>query len=81
MCKKIIEYGFHAKEWKKAVAEKKQIAEMGSDELLQNRTRKNNIILETILFSTWHPKLNAIPSILKNIVHSISNNLKLSKYF
>ena len=80
MCKKIIEYGFHAKEWKKAVAEKKQVAEMGSDELLQNRTGENKDT-QTILFSTWHPKLNAIPSILKNIVHSISNNLKLSKYF
>lgn len=49
MCKKIIEYGFHAKEWKKAVAEKKQVAEMGSDELLQNRTRKNYYSRDNII--------------------------------
>ena len=49
-------------------------------ELLRDRTRENKDP-QTILVSTWHPKLSAIPSILKNNFHLISANRRLSKIF
>ena len=53
---------------------------MDRKELLRDRKRENKDP-QTILVSTWHPKLSDIPSILKNNFHFISNNLKLSKIF
>ena len=75
LCKKFIEHGFHEKELKKTV---KQVAKMDRNELLQDRIRENKDS-HTILVSTWHPKLSAIPSILKNNFHLISSDPKLSK--
>ena len=77
LCKKFIERGFHEKELKKTV---KQVAKMDRNELLQDRIRENKDP-HTILVSTWHPKLSAIPSILKNNFHLISSDPKLSKIF
>ena len=51
---------------------------MDRNELLRDQTRENP---QTILISTWHPKLNAIPSILKNNFNLISNDPKLPKIF
>ena len=53
---------------------------MDRNELLRDRTQENKDP-QTKLVSTWHPKLSAIPSILKNNFHLISNNPKLSKVF
>ena len=77
LCKKIIERGFHEKELKKTV---KQVAKMDRNELLQDRIRENKDP-QTILVSTWHPKVSAIPSVLKNNFHLISRDPKLSKNF
>ena len=77
LCKKFIERGFHEKELKKTV---KQVAIMDKNELLRDRIRENKDP-QTILVSTWHPKLSAIPSILKNNFHLISSDPKLSKIF
>ena len=77
LCKKIIELGFHEKEWKKTI---KQEAKRDRSELLQDRTRENKDP-QTILVSTWHPKLSAIPSLLKNNFHLISPDHILSKIF
>ena len=43
----------------------KQVAKMDRNELLRDQTRENKDP-QTILVSTWHPKLSTIPSILKN---------------
>ena len=48
---------------------------MDKNELLRDRTQKNKN-LQTILVSTRHSKLNAIPSVLKNNFHLISNDPK-----
>ena len=77
LCKKFIECGFHEKELKKTI---KQVAKMDRNELLRDRIRENKDT-QTILVSTWHPKLSAIPSILKNNFHLISSDPKLSKTF
>ena len=77
LCKKFIELDFHEKELKKTV---KQAAKMDRNELLRDRIRENKDP-HTILVSTWHPKLSAIPSILKNNFHLISSDPKLSKFF
>ena len=53
---------------------------MDRNELLRDRFRENNDP-QTILVSTWHPKLSAIPSILKNNFYLISSDPKLSKIF
>ena len=53
---------------------------MDRNELFRDRIRENKDP-QTILVSTWHPKLSAIPSILKNIFHLISRDPKLSKTF
>ena len=75
--KKIIECGFHEKELKKTI---KQVPKMNKNELLRDRIRENKDP-ETILVSAWHPKLSAIPSILKSNFHLIFGDLKLSKIF
>ena len=77
LCKKFIEHSFHEKELKKTI---KQVAKMDRNELLQDRIPENKDP-PTILVSTWHPKLSAIPSILKNNFHLISRDPKLSKIF
>ena len=41
-----------------------QVAEMGRNKLLRKRTLEDTDP-HTILVITWHPKLNAIPSILR----------------
>ena len=53
---------------------------MDRGELLRCRTRENKDP-QTILVSTWYPKLNAIPIILKNDFHLISYNPKVSEIF
>ena len=53
---------------------------MDWNELLRDRIRENKDP-QTILVSTWHPKLSAIPSILKNNFYLISSDPKLSKIF
>ena len=53
---------------------------MDRRELLRDRSRENKDP-QTILVSTWHPKLSAIPSILKNNFHLISSDPELSKIF
>ena len=53
---------------------------MDRNELLRDRIRENKDP-QTILVSTWHPKLSAIPSILKHIFYLISSDPKLSKIF
>ena len=53
---------------------------MDRNELLRYRIRENKDP-QTILVSTWHPKLSAIPSILKNNFHLISSDPELSKIF
>ena len=53
---------------------------MDRNELLQDRIREKKDP-QTILDSTWHPKLSAIPSILKNNFYSISSDPTLSKIF
>ena len=53
---------------------------MDRNELLRDRIRENKDP-QTILVSTWHPKLSAIPSILKHNFHLISSDPKLSKIF
>ena len=75
--KKFIERGLDEKELKKTI---KQVAKMDRNELLGDRIRENKDP-QTILVSTWHPKLSAIPSILKNNFHLISSDPKLSKIF
>ena len=53
---------------------------MDRNKLLRNLTRENKDPI-TILVSTWHPRVNVIPSILNNNSHLISNNPELSKIF
>ena len=77
LCKQFIERGFHEKELKKTI---KQVTKMDRNELLQDRIRKRKDP-QTILVSTWHPKLSATPSILKYNFHLISSDPKLSKIF
>ena len=77
LCKQFIERGFHEKELKKTI---KQVAKMDRNELLRDRIRENKDP-QTILVSTWHPKLSAIPSILKNNFYLISSDPKLSNIF
>ena len=60
--KKFKERGFCEKELKKPI---KQVAKMDRKELLRDRTRENKRP-QAILVSAWHPKLNAILSILVN---------------
>ena len=74
---RFIERCFHENELKKTI---KQVAKMNRNELLRDQIRENKDI-KTILVSTWHPKLSAIPSNLKHNFHLISSNLKLSKTF
>ena len=74
LCKKFIERSFHEKEFKKTI---KQVAKMNRTELLRDRIREKKDS-QTILVSTWHPKLRAIPSTLKNNFHLISSDPKLS---
>ena len=76
ICNKIIERSFHEKQFKKIV---KQVAEIEQN-CYKIETRENKDP-QTILVSTWYPKLNTIPSIFKNNFHFISNKLKLSKTF
>ena len=77
LCKQFIEHGFHEKQLKKTI---KQVVKMVRKELLRDRIRENKD-LQTILVSTWHPKLSAIPSILKQNFHLICSDSKLSKFF
>ena len=77
MCKKFIERGFYEKEFKKTI---KQVAKMERNELLRDRARENKE-QQTISVRMWHPILSAVPSILKNNFHLISNDPKLSKIF
>ena len=53
---------------------------MDRNELLRDRIGENKDP-QTTLVSTWHPKLSAIPSILKHNFHLISSDPKLSKIF
>ena len=53
---------------------------MNRNELLRDRIWEKKDP-QTILVSTWHPKLSAIPSILKNNFYLISSDPKLSKIF
>ena len=53
---------------------------MDTNELLGDRIRENKDP-QTILVRTWHPKLSAITSILKNNFHLISSDPKLPKVF
>ena len=53
---------------------------MDRNDLLRDRNQKNKDP-QTILVRIWHPKLSAIPSILKNNFHLISSDPKLSKIF
>ena len=53
---------------------------MDRNALLRDQIRENKDP-QTILVSTWHPKLSAIPSILKNNFRLISSDPKLSKIF
>ena len=53
---------------------------MDRNKLLRDQIRENKD-QQTILVSTWHSKLSAIPSILKNNFHLISSDPKLSKIF
>ena len=76
LCKKFIERGFHEKELKKTI---KQVAKMDRNELLRDQTQENKDP-QTILVSTWHPKLSAIPSIVKNNFHLIANDSKLKNF-
>ena len=56
------------------------MAKMDRNELLRDRIRKNKD-QQTKLVSTCHPKICAIPSILKNNFHLISSDPKLTKIF
>ena len=58
----------------------KQVAKKDRNLLLQDRTRENKKP-QTILVSTWHPKFNAILSILKNNFQLILNDAKFSNIF
>ena len=58
----------------------KQGAEMDRNKLLQDKTRENKDP-QKVLVSRWHPKLNAVTSVLKSKFHSISNDPKLFKNF
>ena len=51
---------------------------MDRNELLWDQIRENKDP-KTILVSTWHPKLSAIPSILKNNFHLIFSDPNLLK--
>ena len=53
---------------------------MDRNELLRDRHRENKDP-QTILVSTWHPKLSAVLSISKNNFHLISSDPTLSKIF
>ena len=53
---------------------------MDRNELLRDQTRVNKDP-QKIFFSTWHPKLNAILSILKNNFHLMFSDPKLPKIF
>ena len=53
---------------------------MVRNESLRDRIRENKD-QQTTLVSTWHPKLSAIPSILKHNFQLICSNPKLSKVF
>ena len=53
---------------------------MDRNELLRDRIRENKDP-KTMLVSTWHPKLSAIPSMLKINFNLISSDPKLSKFF
>ena len=53
---------------------------MDRNELLRDQIRENKDP-QTILVSTWHPKLSTIPYFLKNNFHLISSNPKLSNIF
>ena len=53
---------------------------MDRNELLRDWIRENKDP-QTTLVSTWHPKLSAIPSILKHNFYLISSNPKLSWIF
>ena len=77
LCKKNIERDFHEIELKKTL---KQVVEMDRNELFRDRTRESKDP-QTILVSTWHLKLSAITSTLKNNFHIISFDAKLSKIF
>ena len=77
LCQQFIERGFHEKELKKTI---KQVAKMDRSGLLRDRIRENKDP-QTILVSTWHPKLSAITSVLKHNFHLISSDPKLSKIF
>ena len=77
LCKKFIERGFHEKEFKKTI---KSVAKMDRIKLFWDRIRENKDS-QTILVSTWDPKLSATPSTLKNNFHLISSDPKLSKIF
>ena len=56
-----------------------QVAKRDRNELLRDRIRENKDP-QTILASTWHPKLRAIPSIVKNNFHLIANDPKLKNF-
>ena len=53
---------------------------MDRNKWLRDQTRENKDA-RMILVSTWHPKLNTIPSILKNNFYLFSSDPKLSKIF
>ena len=57
-----MEHGFYEKEFKKTM---KQVAKMDRNKFLRDQTWENKDP-QTILVSTWHSKLSAVPSILKN---------------
>ena len=58
---------------------REQVAKRDRNELLRDRIQENKDP-QTILVSTWHPKLSAIPSIVKNNFHLIANDSKLKNF-
>ena len=66
--------------WKRIKKDNKASGKMDRNELLWDQIRENKDP-KTILVSTWHPKLSAIPSNLKHNFHLISSNPKLSNIF
>ena len=77
LCKQFIRTRFP---WKRIKKDNKASGKMDRNELLWDQIRENKDP-KTILVSTWHPKLSAIPSNLKHNFHLISSNIKLSKIF
>ena len=76
VCTKFIESGFHEKKYSK---DNKAGSQNGKKQNVSRPNPRKRIHTKNI--STWHSKLNAIPSILKNNFYFISNDSKLSNIF